>query len=138
MEDQHAERGRRGEDEHGPGLLEEQRTDRQRQRRDDESGHEALRDVEQDDRTPVPRPERAPDVRRTDVPAADGPDVDALRPADDPVPEREAAGQIAEEDEGGRLDDYFSGMPYPETQLLTVAQSRFWKNASMYAARSVR
>jgi hypothetical protein len=29
-------------------------------------------------------------------------------------------------------------MPYPETQLLTVAQSRFWKNASMYAARSVR
>ena len=115
MEDEHAECGGRGEDEHGPGLLEEQRTDRQRQRRDDESGHEALRDVEQDDR-----------------------DVDALRPADDPVPEREAAGQIAEEDEGDRLDDYFSGMPYPETQLLTVAQSRFWKNASMYAARSVR
>ncbi len=77
-------------------------------------------------------------AERADVPAAYRPDVDALRPADDPVPERKAAGQIAEGDEKDRLDDYFSGMPYPETQLLTVAQSRFWKNASMYAARSVR
>jgi hypothetical protein len=77
-------------------------------------------------------------AERADVPAAHRPDVDALRPADDPVPEREAASQLAEEDENHRLDDYFSGMPYPETQLLTVAQSRFWKNASMYAARSVR
>jgi hypothetical protein len=102
-----------------------------RRERGDEHREEALRHVEQDDRDPVARPERAPDVRRADVPATDGPDVDALRPADDPVPEREAAGQIADEDEGERLDDYFNGMAYPETQLFTVVQSRFWKNASM-------
>jgi hypothetical protein len=60
------------------------------------------------------------------------------RAADDPVPEREAAGQAADEGECERLARYRNGMLYPETQLLTVAQSRFSKNASMYAARSVR
>ena len=49
-----------------------------------------------------------------------------------------AAGQIADDDECERVDGYLSGIPYAEIQLLTVAQSRFSKNASMYAARSVR
>src|SRR5262245_35201178 len=103
-----------------------------------ERGHEAFRDVEHDHRNRVAGPEGPPDVRGADVPAADGANVDTLRPADDPVPEREAAGQVADDDEGQRLDGYLKGIPYPVTQLLTVTQSRFSKNASMYAARSVR
>jgi hypothetical protein len=79
--------------------------------RGDERGHEALQHIEHDHRNRVTRPEGPPDVRRADVPAADGPDVHALRRADDPVPEREAAGQVADEDEGERLDDYFNGIP---------------------------
>ena len=93
-----------------------------------------------DHRNRVPRPERAPHVRGADVPAAHGVRMsDAARsPADDPVPGRNAAGEIADDDEERGLDGYFKGIAYPETQLLTVVQSRFSKNASMYAARSVR
>jgi hypothetical protein len=73
-------------------------------KRRNEGRDEPLEDIEDDYWDGVARPEGPPDVRRADVPAADGPDVDALRPADDPVPEGETAGQVADEDEGERLD----------------------------------
>jgi hypothetical protein len=52
------------------------------------------------------------------------------RREDDHRTEREAAGQVAGDDEGQGFD-YFRGMPYFETQSFTVAQSRFSKKASM-------
>jgi hypothetical protein len=72
--------------------------------RRNERGREPLRDVEQDDRNPIARPERAPDVRPADVPAPDGPDVDTASGPYDPVSEREAAGEVAGDDEGESLD----------------------------------
>jgi hypothetical protein len=55
---------------------------------------------------------------------------------DDPVPEREAAGEVAGEDESEL--DYLGLIWYFEAQSLIVAQSRLSKKASMYEARSVR
>jgi hypothetical protein len=75
-----------------------------RSERGDEGGKEALGDVEDDDGNPITGPEGAPDVRGADVPTADGPDVDAARRLDDPVSKREAAGEIAGDDEGESLD----------------------------------
>ncbi len=98
----------------------------------DERGHEPLGDVEHDHRDRIARAEAPPDVRRPDVAAADRPDVDAPRQPHDPVSEREAAGEVADDDEGERLDNrYFRGIAYFETQSFTVFQSRLSKNASM-------
>jgi hypothetical protein len=99
--------------------------------RRDERGHEALGHVEHDHRDRVPSAEAPPDVRRADVPAADPADVLAARPPDDPVPGRDAAGQIPEKDESESLYGYFSGIAYFDIQSFTVPQSRLSKNASM-------
>jgi hypothetical protein len=55
---------------------------------------------------------------------------------DDPVAEREAAGEIPGEDVGERF--YLGLIWYFDAQSLIVAQSRLSKKASMYEARSVR
>ena len=74
-----------------------------------ERGSESLRNVEQDHRDPVARPEGAPDVRGADVPSADRAYVDTAGGPHDPVSKREAAGEIAGDDEGESLDRYFRG-----------------------------
>jgi hypothetical protein len=94
-----------------------------------ERGNEALGDVEHDHRRAEPRPETAPDVRGADVPAPVFPDVVAPDQQDEPVPEGEAAGDVAGEDEEEIV--YLESIWYFETQSLTVAQSMLSKNASM-------
>jgi hypothetical protein len=94
-----------------------------------ERRHEALGDVEQDDGNPERGPEAAPDVRGADVAAAVGTDVLAPEQQDEPVPEREAAGQVAGEDE--QEIRYFGLIWYCDTQSFTAAQSMLSKNASM-------
>ncbi len=96
-----------------------------------ERRRETLGDVEHDHRQRVAGTERPPDVRPTDVAAADGANVDAAGRPNDPVSEREAAGEIADEDEDESLDCYFKGTWYFDTQSFTVAQSRLLKKASM-------
>jgi hypothetical protein len=60
---------------------------------------ERLHDVQDHHRQPVTPAVRPPDVGRADVLAADCADVDALREADDPEPERDAPAQVADDDE---------------------------------------
>jgi hypothetical protein len=62
--------------------------------------------------------------------------VVAAREADDPVAEREAAGEVARDYDGEGL--YLGLIWYFDAQSLIVAQSRLSKKASMYEARSVR
>jgi hypothetical protein len=64
-----------------------------------ERRREALERVDGDDREPVAASEDAPDVRPADVAAAERPDVDALRRADEPVAGRDRAGQVADQRE---------------------------------------
>ena len=68
----------------------------------DECGHKALRDVEEHDGNAVPPAERTPHVRRADVPAADGADVDVLRRAHEPVPEGHGPDEVGRGDEERR------------------------------------
>jgi hypothetical protein len=110
----------------GPGERAGHVADRERR---DQRRREALRDVEQRDRKPQPRAVDAPDVGRADAPASEGADVGAPRGAYDPVPEREAPGEIAGDDEGKGL--YLGLISYFAAQSLTVAQSRLLKKASM-------
>ena len=96
-----------------------------------ERRRKALGYVEEDNRDPVAPAEGAQDIRGSDVAAADRPDVQPFRPSD-PVPEREAAGEVADDDESERFDKrYFRGIAYFDTQSFTVPQSRLSKNASM-------
>src|SRR5207302_1293077 len=81
-----AEHGRAAREDAGQ-LTDEERTD---ERRD-----EPFRDVEQHDRDAVAAPELPPHVGGADVPAPDLADVDALRRADEPVPEGHAADEVA-------------------------------------------
>jgi hypothetical protein len=90
---------------------------------------EALADVEQDDRDAQPRAEAAPDVRRADVPAPVLADVLPPQQQDEPVPEREAAGQVAGEYQ--ERIGYLGLIWYCETQSFTVAQSMLSKKVSM-------
>jgi hypothetical protein len=91
--------------------------------------HEPLGDVEQDDGRAERRPEAAPDVRGADVAAAVGADVLPPKQQDEPVPEWEAAGQVAGEDE--KEFRYLGLIWYLDTQSFTAAQSMLSKNASM-------
>ena len=68
----------------------------------DECGHETLCDVEEHHGNAVPPPERPPDVRRADVPAADSADVDMLRRADEPVAEGHRPDEVGRGDEERR------------------------------------
>src|SRR5581483_8771523 len=103
--------------------------------RRDQRRDEALRGVHQHDRQPVPAPVDPPHVRPADVAAAERADVRALESADDPVAGRDAAGQVAGDDQDRQRQR--AGTPYPVTQPLTTPQSRLSKKASMYEARSV-
>ena len=105
----------------------------------DERGHEPLRDVEEHDGHAVPPAERTPDVRRADVPAADGADVDVLRRAHEPVPEGHGPDEVGRGDEERRRhrSGAYGRMPYASIQSFTTVQSRLSKNASMYEPRSV-
>jgi hypothetical protein len=86
-------------------MAEHRRRTRQRARDvpRDERGHErrreALGDVEQRDRKAEASAVDAPDVRGSDVPAAELADVGTPGNPDDPEAEREAAGEIAGRDE---------------------------------------
>ena len=63
--------------------------------RGEERRDEPFGDVEQHHGRSETRPEAAPDVRGADVAAAELADVATLERPDEPVPEREAAGQVA-------------------------------------------
>jgi hypothetical protein len=101
----------------------------------DQRRDEPLRYVEQDHRRAEPGPEAAPDVGGADVAAAELPDVASPEDPDDPEAEREAAGQVAGDDQDG--GGYFGLIWYFATQSFTVAQSMLSKKASMYELRSV-
>jgi hypothetical protein len=101
-------------------LPDDERAD---QRRD-----ETLRRVEDDDREPESPPEDAPDVRPADVAAAVTPDVRPPDRRDQPIAGGYRAGEIAGD---GDKDGGYFWIWYPDTQSLTVDQSRLSKNASM-------
>jgi hypothetical protein len=67
--------------------------------RGEERRDESLGDVQEDDDRTKARAEAAPDVRGADVPAAELADVATLERPDEPVPEREAAGQVTGDEE---------------------------------------
>src|SRR5262245_5992072 len=101
----------------------------------DEGGHEPLREVEHDHGSTEAGAEAPRDVRGADVAAPEAADIAALEDPDEPVAEREAAGQVAGQDE--ECGFYLSVISYFATQSFTVAQSRLFMKASMYDARSV-
>ena len=94
----------------------------------DQRRDESLDDVEQHHGNRVACSCRPPDVRRPDVAAADLADVLAAEDPNKPVAARDAAGQVAGEDEERSVQGVIW---YPLTQALTASQSRLSKNASM-------
>jgi hypothetical protein len=60
--------------------------------------HEPLERVDEDDRKAEPPPKDAPRVRPADVAAAVAADVGPLDRADEPVPGRDRAGEVAGDD----------------------------------------
>ena len=111
------------------GASDERSDERALELNGHERRNEALGDVEHDHRRAEPRPEAAPDVGCADVPAAVLANVLAPQQQHEPVPEGQAAGQVAGENE--EEVGYLGSIWYFETQSFTVAQSRLSKNASM-------